>query len=99
MQSILYHLHKLKRYHKKISIRKKEQSLNYLLNMHNYGFTIDRMRRKQAEFLVKNHVPATCICGLIVTTSEQEQKAKDILTKVNSDIKIFVDTKHKYFYP
>ena len=59
----------------------------------------DRMRRKQAEFLVKNHVPATCICGLIVTTSEQEQKAKDILTKVNSDIKIFVDTKHKYFYP
>ena len=59
----------------------------------------DRMRRKQAEFLVKNHVPATCICGLIVTTSEQEQKAKDILTKVNSEIKIFVDTKHKYFYP
>lgn len=38
------------------------------------------MRRKQAEFLVKNHVPAICICGLIVTTSEQEQKAKDILT-------------------
>ncbi len=38
------------------------------------------MRRKQAEFLAKNHVPTTCICGLIVTTSEQEQKAKDILT-------------------
>lgn len=38
------------------------------------------MRRKQAEFLVKNHVPAICICCLIVTTLEQEQKAKDILT-------------------
>ncbi len=29
---------------------------------------------------LSSYVPATCICGLIVTTSEQEQKAKDILT-------------------
>ena len=59
----------------------------------------DRMRRKQAEFLVKTYVPAVCICGLIVTTPEQEQKAKEIQQRTNVNIPIYVDKHSRYFYP
>ena len=59
----------------------------------------DRMRRKQAEFLVKGHVPANCICGLIVLTAEQEERAKAIQQQTGTNIPIYVDNKMKYFYP
>ena len=59
----------------------------------------DRMRRKQAEFLVKGHVPANCICGLIVLTAEQEERAKAIQQQTGTQIPIYVDSKRKYFYP
>ena len=59
----------------------------------------DRMRRKQAEFLVKGHVPANCICGLIVLSAEQEERAKAIQQQTGTNIPIYVDSKRKYFYP
>ena len=59
----------------------------------------DRMRRKQAEFLVKGHVPAKSICGLIVLTTEQEERAKAIQQQTGTSIPIYVDYKRKYFYP
>lgn len=59
----------------------------------------DRMRRKQAEFLVKSHVPATCICGLIVLDADQENKAKEITQNAGLELPIYIDTKRKYFYP
>ena len=59
----------------------------------------DRKRRKQAEFLVKNHVPATCICGLIVLNAKQKELAETILQKANIELPIHVDNKYKFFYP
>ena len=59
----------------------------------------DRMRRKQAEFLVKGHVPTNCICGLIVLTPEQEERAKAIQQQTGTNIPIYVDNKRRYFYP
>ena len=59
----------------------------------------DRMRRKQAEFLVKNHVPTACICGLIVLNTKQEQRAKEILHRVGIELPIYVDINTKFFYP
>ncbi len=59
----------------------------------------DRMRRKQAEFLVKGHVPTSCICGLIVLTPEQEERAKAIQQQIGTNIPIYVDNKRRYFYP
>ena len=59
----------------------------------------DRMRRKQAEFLVKTHVPATCIRGLIVLNRDQENKAKEIMQNAGLELPIYIDTKRKYFYP
>ena len=66
---------------------------------HNTEDDYDKMRRKQAEFLVKAHVPIECICGLIVLNSEQEELAQAILQKANIKLPIHVDNKFKYFYP
>lgn len=60
---------------------------------------MDRMRRKQAEFLVKNHVPAKCICGIIVLNPEQEKKAKSIQQKAGINVPVYIDKQRKYFYP
>lgn len=60
---------------------------------------MDRMRRKQAEFLVKEHVPVCCICGLIVLGSKQEEKAQKILELAGITLPIHIDKDRKYFYP
>ncbi len=59
----------------------------------------DRMRRKQAEFLVKKHVPVTCISQIIVLNSEQEAKVKEIENRAGIDIPVVIDQQRKYFYP
>lgn len=59
----------------------------------------DKMRRKQAEFLVKKHVPVTCISQIIVINSEQEAKVKEIENRIGIDIPVVIDKQCKYFYP
>ena len=59
----------------------------------------DRMRRKQAEFLVKGYVPTNCICELIVLTTKQVERAKAIHQQTGTNIPIYVDTERKYFFP
>ena len=58
----------------------------------------DRKRRKQAEFLVKTHVPTTCICGLIVLNEEQKHRANEITLNLGLELPIHVDKKCQYFY-
>ena len=59
----------------------------------------DRMRRKQSEFLVKTHVPVTCITEIIVLTPTQEKKVKEIESRTGVEIPVYVDKQRKYFYP
>lgn len=59
----------------------------------------DRMRRKQAEFLVKKHVPLTCISQIIVINAEQTAKIKEIESRIGIDIPVVIDKQRKYFYP
>lgn len=66
---------------------------------HDTEDNMDRMRRKQAEFLVKGHVPANCICGLIVLNPEQEERAKTIQKQAGVEIPVHIDKQRKYFYP
>ena len=60
---------------------------------------MDRMRKKQAEFLVKNHVPVSCIAGIIVKTAAREKYVKKILERLHLDISIYIDRNNNYFYP
>ena len=58
----------------------------------------DRMRRKQAEFLVKGHMPTNCICELIILTTKQVERVKAIQQQTGTNIPIYVDTERKYFF-
>ena len=58
----------------------------------------DLMRRKQAEFLVKNYVPLSCISGLIVLDAVAEQKVRAIMAETACYLPIYVDNQRKYYY-
>ena len=58
----------------------------------------DRQRRKQAEFLVKNHVPVACIEKVVVKDNHREQTIEQITQKLNLTINIEVDLKNRLYY-
>jgi hypothetical protein len=60
---------------------------------------LDRQRRKQAEFLVKSHVPVSCIEGIIVKNDSRKQYVEDILSRLQIKLPIKVDNTNKYYYP
>lgn len=58
----------------------------------------DRMRHKQAEFLVKNNVPVSCISGIIVHDESAAIKVKTIMEKVGVSLPVHIDANHKYYF-
>ncbi len=58
----------------------------------------DRMRKKQAEFLVKGHVPANCIFGIVTYNKEAANNVKKILDKLNLDIPVKINPNGSYYY-
>ena len=59
----------------------------------------DRMRRKQAEFLIKDHVPVVCIEKILVMDDTKKQLIEDILEKLNISITVTIDNQNKVYYP
>lgn len=59
----------------------------------------DRMERKQAEFLVRDHVPVACITWLAVRTEERKRYFADMIADLNLPVQVFLDTKHQLYYP
>ncbi|MCF8258763.1 MAG: DUF4433 domain-containing protein [Flavobacteriales bacterium] len=60
---------------------------------------MDRMRRKQAEFLVKGHLPVSCIVGLIVLNDQCRQQVEELVVSRGLNLKVHADVHHKYFFP
>jgi hypothetical protein len=58
----------------------------------------DRQRRKQAEFLVRNHVPATCIDHIVVYDREKATFVNDMLTRLALNIPVSVNPQGKFYY-
>ena len=58
----------------------------------------DRMRRKQAEFLVKNYVPLNCLSGIIVFDTTSHGKVAEMMQETGITLPIHIDTKRKYYY-
>ncbi|RYX99709.1 DUF4433 domain-containing protein [bacterium] len=56
----------------------------------------DRMRKKQAEFLVKSHVPVNCIKGIVTYNEAAKNAVQEIVTKLNLSIKVI--TNYDYYY-
>jgi hypothetical protein len=58
----------------------------------------DRMRRKQAEFLIKNHVSVSCIKGIITYDSESKILVENIISNLALNIPVVVNPSNSYYY-
>lgn len=58
----------------------------------------DKMRRKQAEFLVKTYVPVACFSGVIVHDKAADSKARQMMNSIGITLPIHIDTNHNYYY-
>lgn len=59
---------------------------------------LDRMRRKQAEFLVKNHIPSKCIGAIVTYNNDTKEIVLNILKKLELDIPVRVNPKNNFYY-
>jgi len=60
---------------------------------------MDRMRRKQAEFLVREHMPVSCIAGIIVSDEICKGQVEALVFSKGLKLPVHADLTHKYFYP
>jgi hypothetical protein len=58
----------------------------------------DRMRKKHAEFLVREHVPKHNICKIIVFNQAARQRVVPIVTQSGLNIPVEVNPDNKYYY-
>jgi hypothetical protein len=59
---------------------------------------LDRQDRKQAEFLVRHHVPVSCISWLGVKTEARKRYFDEIIAKLELPVQVFLDTKNQLYY-
>lgn len=70
-----------------------------LRHWRNTADDLDRMDRKQAEFLVRHHVPLSCISWLAVKTGERKRYFEEMIANLGLTIRVFLDTKNQLYYP
>lgn len=58
----------------------------------------DRIRKKHAELLIKEHVPANYIKRIVVYNQDAKKSVKDIVKKVGADIDILVNPNSKFYF-
>lgn len=58
----------------------------------------DRMRRKQAEFLVKHHVPVNCISSIVVLNQERKDFVEEIINRLGLEIPVRVNPNNQFYY-
>ena len=58
----------------------------------------DRMRKKQAEFLVKYHVPVECVSNIVVYNEPSKQRVEEIVGRLKRNIKVHQNPSNKYYY-
>jgi hypothetical protein len=58
----------------------------------------DRMRKKQAEFLVKDYVPVNCISCIVVYDKDNKLFVEKIVSKLDLEIPVLINPDSKYYY-
>lgn len=58
----------------------------------------DRMRRKQAEFLVKNHVPFSCISSIVVLNQARKDFVEEIINRIGLEIPVRINPNNQFYY-
>ncbi|MCB9168860.1 MAG: DUF4433 domain-containing protein [Flavobacteriales bacterium] len=59
----------------------------------------DRERRKQAEFLVRGHIPPALVDAIGVYDHERSVEVAELVRKFGLGARVKVDTEHKLYYP
>lgn len=70
----------------------------YSKNWKNDDTNLSRQDYKQAEFLIKDHVPVQYIHAIVVKNEERKVYFEELLAKLALDIKVYVDTTSKLYY-
>jgi len=58
----------------------------------------DRMRRKQAEFLVKTHVPLSCISSIVVLNQQRQTFVEEIINRLGLEIPVRENPGNQFYY-
>jgi len=58
----------------------------------------DRMRRKQAEFLVKAHVPVRCISSIVVLNQQDKTIVEEIINRLGLEIPVRANPGNQFYY-
>ena len=58
----------------------------------------DRQRRKQAELLVREHVPPSCVERLVVYDQEMQSHVQGILDNLGLNLDIYINPERKFYY-
>ncbi len=59
---------------------------------------IGRQDYKQAEYLVRGHIPITCVKCLVVKTAERKKYFDSIIQQMGMQMDVHIDNKCKLFY-
>ncbi len=70
-------------------------SERYWFNTEEYS---SRMRKKQAEFLVKSAVPVQCIENVVVYNQNAAENVMKVIERLQLPIKVWVNPKGKFYY-
>lgn len=65
---------------------------------HNTDEDFDRVRKKMAEFLVKDHIPAHMFKGIIVRDKTSHDKVCSMIESLLPTCPVKVDTNNNYYY-
>ncbi len=87
-----------KHYNNLDDLDKVDWSVVYKKDWRHTDEDFDRMRRKQAEFLVKSHIPAKCISRIVVFDENMLNFASIIINKLSLNIEILINPKQKFYY-
>jgi hypothetical protein len=84
---------------------------NHIENLDNVDFNLvkerywsntedytDKMRKKQAEFLVKSSVPVSCIQNIVVYNEKTSLVIQQLVDSLQLNIKVWVNPKGNFYY-
>lgn len=58
----------------------------------------DRMRRKQAEFLIHNYVPVSCINYIVVLNKEKKKFVMEIINELKLNFPVLVNPNNNFYF-
>lgn len=58
----------------------------------------DRKRKKHAEFLVKDYVPAELITDIVVYNDKAKKRVEAIVQGLGSDVRVHINPKSKFYF-